>query len=401
MGSGLIDELIPRAEIAERHETLVAAPADLVFEVASGMELRSIPLVAAIFWLREKLLGASPPSGPRPKGIVAETLALGWGRLAERPKRELVMGAVTQPWLADVVFTPVAPERFAAFAEPDLVKIVWTLEAEPIDATHTCFRTETRALPTDDSARRKFERYWRFAGAGIVLIRLLGLSAVRREAERRFRTAPSRSPKLPISTCLASRQERRRAMPADSIVPDAMATVTNAITIDAPPERVWPWLAQLGAGRAGWYSYDLVDNGGLPSANRIVPEHQHLAAGVVLPAIPGATDAFVVASLEPPLDLALTVPGPGGRCRASWEFLLKPQAHDRTRLIVRGRVSPRWLDAAPNDSASSKRPIPIERVYGVLAKMPRPVVFLAAGLGHRLMQARQLRGIKRRAERLT
>jgi hypothetical protein len=188
MVTDLIDEFIPRAEIAERHETVVAAPADLVFEIATQMDLRSIPLVGAIFRLREWILGVRPAPARRPEGIVSETLALGWGRLAERPNRELVMGAVTQPWLADVVFTAVAPDRFVAFNEPDLVKIVWTLEAEPIDATHARFRTQTRVLPTDDSARRKFRRYWRRFGVGVVLIRWLVVPAVRREAERRFKS---------------------------------------------------------------------------------------------------------------------------------------------------------------------------------------------------------------------
>ncbi len=68
------------------------------------------------------------------------------------------------------------------------MKIVWTLEAEPIDATHTRFRTQTLVLPTDELARRKFKRYWRFFGIGILLIRRLGLVAVRRRAEQRFRS---------------------------------------------------------------------------------------------------------------------------------------------------------------------------------------------------------------------
>lgn len=195
--STLIDDFIPKPDVRERHSTVVHAPADLVFEVANELDLFSIPPVAAIFRLREKLLGST--AAPRqPRGLVAETLALGWGRLAERPHRELVMGAVTQPWQADVVFTALPAEQFAAFAEPDLVKIVWTLEAEPIDPTHTRFATETRVRSTNEWARRRFRRYWRFAGYGIVLIRWLALPAVRREAERRFRAqrtpAPGRPP---------------------------------------------------------------------------------------------------------------------------------------------------------------------------------------------------------------
>lgn len=183
-GSALIDRFIPNPEVAERHATAVAAPADLVFEVACGMDLWSLPLIRTIFWLREKAFGSTPAARPT-QGLVAETLALGWGRLAERPKRELVMGAVTKPWEADVRFLALPPDQFAAFAEPDRVKIAWTLEAEPIDATHSRFASETRVLPTSEWARRKFRRYWLLVGVGIVLIRRLALGAVRREAERR------------------------------------------------------------------------------------------------------------------------------------------------------------------------------------------------------------------------
>jgi hypothetical protein len=98
------------------------------------------------------------------------------------------MGAVTRPWEANVRFTAVEPERFADFAAPGLVKIVWTLEAEPLGAALTRLRTETRVQPTDPEARRRFRRYWRWFGRGIVLIRWLLLPAIRREAERRFRS---------------------------------------------------------------------------------------------------------------------------------------------------------------------------------------------------------------------
>ena len=180
----LIERFMPRADVTECHETLVHAPADLVFEVARNFELQSMPLVRGIFWLRAKLLHATQPP-ERPQGLVAETTALGWGILAERPGRELVVGSVTQPWKGNVVFRTVAPERFEAFSEPDLVKIVWTLEAEPLAPALTRFRTETRVLATDDGARKQFRRYWRWAGLGAVLIRRLLLPALRRVAERR------------------------------------------------------------------------------------------------------------------------------------------------------------------------------------------------------------------------
>lgn len=182
-----LDDFIARPFVRDRHEIEVAAPADLVFETACDFDMLSIPLVRAIFALRAFLLRATPP--PRIwKGFVAETRSLGWGTLEEVPGRLHMAGAVCQPWVGNVVFTPVPADRFAAYAEPDMVKIAWTLEAEPLGPERTRLATETRALPTDQESLRNFRRYWRLAGAGIVLIRLLMLPAVRRKAERRWRS---------------------------------------------------------------------------------------------------------------------------------------------------------------------------------------------------------------------
>jgi hypothetical protein len=185
----LIEQFMPQADYRELHETIVHAPADIIFDSARRFDLQSIPLVRVIFWLRAKLLGAEQPATDLfAKGLVAETKALGWGELGLDPGRQLVMGATAQPWKADVKFTAIAPDEFQAFAAPDLVKIVWTLEAEPLDPSCTRFRTETRVLATDEGARRKFRRYWRIFGVGIVMIRWLLLPALRREAERRWAT---------------------------------------------------------------------------------------------------------------------------------------------------------------------------------------------------------------------
>jgi hypothetical protein len=73
----------------------------------------------------------------------------------------------------------------------------------------------------------------------------------------------------------------------------------------------------MGAGRAGWCSYDTLDNGGVPSAEEIVPALQQVAVGAKMSALPGATDAFVVADVREPHHLALSVPTPSGESRAS------------------------------------------------------------------------------------
>ena len=71
---------------------------------------------------------------------------MGWGRLEEEPGRRFVAGAVCEPWNADVVFRPVSPGGFASFAEPELVKIAWTLEADPLGPERTRLASETRAI---------------------------------------------------------------------------------------------------------------------------------------------------------------------------------------------------------------------------------------------------------------
>ena len=74
---------------------------------------------------------------------------------------------------------------------------------------------------------------------------------------------------MALATCVGTAFEQRRPLPVDDLVPDALFTSTHAITIDAPPEQVWPWIAQMGACRAGSYSWDAIDNGATPNSASI------------------------------------------------------------------------------------------------------------------------------------
>jgi len=183
----LLDEFMPVYEVAERHHTRVAAPADVTFAAACEQDLMALPMVRAIFKAREIVLGAEPDTVTRPRGLLAMTQSIGWGVLAEVPGREIVMGAVTQPWYANVVFRPLPPDEFMAFDEPDYVKIAWTLRADAAGPNASVFRTETRVVTTDAAARAKFRWYWARFSPGIQLIRWQSLGPVRREAERRAR----------------------------------------------------------------------------------------------------------------------------------------------------------------------------------------------------------------------
>ena len=199
-----------------------------------------------------------------------------------------------------------------------------------------------------------------------------------------------------LASVRATPQEHKRPLPADILIPDPAAIVMHGVTIAASPECVWPWLVQMGSGRAGWYSYDWVDNGGHPSATEIIPAFQHVAPGDVLPSLPGVKDSFIVAAVQPERDLILSVPAAGGGLLVSWEFFLEPFAQRQTRLLVRGRVGSQWPSGGAGKPVAPARPI--ERIYALLARLPRWLMGPVALFGHGVMQARQLRGIKRRAE---
>jgi hypothetical protein len=178
----------------------------------------------------------------------------------------------------------------------------------------------------------------------------------------------------------ADHLEQVEVFPGDEVIPSPIASLTNAITIHRPPRDVWPWLAQMGAGsRAGWYSYDFIDNGGRPSANRIVQELQHLTVGMVFPALPNATDGFVLLSHEDNHSLVLGWRSPAGEPLVTWAFVLREMQGGSTRLIVRARGGPGYrFHAMP----------------GWLAKRVVP-------FGHFVMQRKQLLGIAWRAEHLS
>jgi hypothetical protein len=179
----LLDRFIPAYDVVDRYHATVAAPADIAFAAACEIHLQQSAIIRAIFSGRELLLRSAPDPTTRPPGLMAWTRSMGWGVLAEVPGREIVVGAVTRPWDANPVFRTLPPEDFAAFDEPDYVKIVWTMRADPAGAQTSVVRHETRAIATDARARRKFRTYWSFLSPGIILIRRVALGLVTRDAE--------------------------------------------------------------------------------------------------------------------------------------------------------------------------------------------------------------------------
>lgn len=164
----------------------------------------------------------------------------------------------------------------------------------------------------------------------------------------------------------ATRVEAHRHLPGDDLVPAAGGT-TRAITIAAAPEQVWPWLVQIGFGRAGWYSYDWIDNDGKPSASTIRAEFQDLVVGDRIPMTPEL--GFDVVAIDPVRSL-VSLSGDGS---TSWCLHVEPDGHGGTRLISRFRA------------------VVQPSVAAVLWSM-------VTDPGAFVMERRMLKGIRRRAE---
>ncbi len=159
-------------------------------------------------------------------------------------------------------------------------------------------------------------------------------------------------------------------MPGDDLMDRAHFVATRAISIAAPPDRVWPWLVQVGFGRAGFYSYDFVDNHGQPSAETILADFQDPAVGDVAAPMSSSEDtrtAFRVASTDKPRSLVWSKPD------SSWAWRLSPDAAGGTRLVTRLKAR---YDVGPF----------------------LPVTVLLMELGDFPMMRRMLLGVAKRAE---
>lgn len=168
----------------------------------------------------------------------------------------------------------------------------------------------------------------------------------------------------------ATPDEVARALPGDDLVPRPVFDATRAITIEAPPQEVWPWLVQAGVGRAGWYSYDLLDNLGRPSATQIDPRWQQLAVGDLVPMSPDGTQGIEVLALDAPTSMVWGSPG------TSWVWQLDPVGSEATRLVTRIRSRP---TGAPSSLAFGVL-LELADVW-MLRKMLRTVQLRAQRLG--------------------
>jgi hypothetical protein len=168
----------------------------------------------------------------------------------------------------------------------------------------------------------------------------------------------------------ATADEVARTMHGDEVVRRPTFNATRAVTVAAPPKDIWPWLVQIGCQRAGWYSYDWVDNLGRPSAERIIPELQHIHVGDIIPMSPDGKQGLFVKGFKPGEWLVWG----DKKGDSTWAWGLYPQ-DGSTRLVSRVRIRYDWTS-------------------------PWILFNLVLDVGDIIMMRKSMLGIKRRAEAL-
>lgn len=379
--SGL-DRVIPAPALLEVDEIDLALPPARAWELLRHGELGGSPLVHALFAVRtlaDRLARNTPEPALRIDALASTPTRPGFQVLVEEsrePHHEVVVGAIGKVWHLEIPFVHTDDaESFRSFSEPGFVKVAWALRVSPCGERDARVTLELRVEATDRDSWSKFRRYFALIGPGS------------RFARRSLLSSLARTYGTPAS------QEEQRALPGDDLLPDARDQITHGITIAATPEAIWPWLVQMGCGRAGFYGLDALDNDGVRSAREVHPDLQRLRVGDIIPATTDGEDGFQVLRIEPGRALVLgalydadakrqrpfEAERPERFWQTTWSFVLEPlpfaaapsSEPPTTRLHVRARA------AFP---ASGR----------LHAEWMRPV--------HHLMQGAQLRHLAARVE---
>lgn len=355
----MLDRFIFRPRLMEVDHVDVAAPPERVYETARHLDLASSAWIRALFALRTLPLSIDDLGRQRP----------GFRILADEPGRGFAVGAIGRFWKLEIPFVDVEPEQFASFSEPGYARVAWALESEPHGDAGTRLWLELRLDATDDEAWRKVRRYFRVVGPFSRLIRRHTLALHARElgslessrADGWRDATKGALGALAMAVDLATPFARParshwgldadaadRDYPGDELIVDPVWGWTHAVEVDAPPEAVWPWLAQIGQDKAGFYSLQFLENlvgCDIHNADRIHPEWTRIGAGDWLRLHPNV--ALPIVRVEHGHWFVAHVSDPSGRSPSvSWLFLVEPLGDGKSRVI--SRLRSRYQRTLPN-----------------------------------------------------
>lgn len=332
-----IQTFLPHPRHTEIHRIFVQATPEQAWQTARHFDAAEIPWVKLLFDIRtlpERFSGKQGNHEPISVGV-DEVVKSGSGfmLLTEIPGKEVVVGSVGQFWHLEIPFNRIAPEDFAEFDQPGWGKLAWAIVVEPYRDGST-ISIELHTTATDERSWEKFSNYFRFIGIGSKLIRSSAMKHL--EAELGKMTLPD---------------EDAIPLPGDEIIPDSRYSITHDALIEAPVSLVWRYLMQLGCDRAGWYSIDLLDHGGVSSVDYLKEEWTDRQPGERLSATPAQDGFFEVYQVSKERHFVI-----GGESEKAggllspfimtWAFVLEPVGEDATRLLARVRMkaSPAWAE---------------------------------------------------------
>jgi hypothetical protein len=335
----MLDQLIPTPRLLETEHADLAAPPARVWQLLRHADLATSPLIRALFAVRtlpDRLQGKPVNLALRVDDFRSSAEHPGFQLLAEEATHEFAVGAIGKVWQLEIPFVHVSNAAdFAAFRQPGFIKVAWAIRTLPRGEQDCRVEFELRVDAVDEVSWSKFEHYFRLIGPASRFIRRTALASLARQLG------------------VPEDRENVRRLPGDELLANPVAQLTDGVTIAARPEAIWPWLLQMGCRRAGFYSIDLLDNGGARSARELHPELLALEVGQTVSATPEGEDGFEVLAIDAPRtlilgglydadqqrQLAFAAPRPARFWHITWAFVLEALDQQTTRLHVRARAA--------------------------------------------------------------
>jgi hypothetical protein len=366
----MLDRIIEEPQLLEVDHIDVEAPPEAVWHQLRHGNLMPTLAIRALFAVRSlpaQLRRERPAQALRLDDLTSSPERPGFSILADDPPREVVIGAIGKVWMLDIPFVHVgSAQEFISFTEPGYIKVAWAVRVVPDDKKGSRAEVEVRVKATDEASWRRFQRYFRMVGPGSRYIRRTLLRSLERSSKpqaQRPRQAHAVADGLRGAALIAAnlatpflrgkrsrwgldQTQAARSLPGDELVPNAAWSYTHGVEIEAPAAAVWPWVAQVGADRAGFYSYEWLENllgCELENAERVNEEWQiqpndRLSLHPKLPPLRveryEAGHYFV--AFAPVDEQARARDKPW--CSVSWLFFVEPLGAQRCRLISRYRA---------------------------------------------------------------